>query len=425
MVYRAKFDGCVGGILNATGLFATTGEMVAWWPAGSTAEWVTFAKERRLSPPDAACVAIGETVLTKVKDGELSFEAAGRILLQAQNLAANDGTDAGRAGLAAVLDDFDALARQGKHETAPSMDDRPDLYVILGVPSAATPEQIRQAYLDRVRVLHPDRFDSARNPAAWNAANQMLLELNEAYKLLSNPGFRCRYDRLHAVQRATGHTRQPPPQQDSARDPSPRKTTPPVEAIAQKKQRLWPLLLVFLFIGWLGYLGSEETKAANDQFLNESQRGIVATPAAPPEPEPVGCEVGVESASLPDNGRTWRYDDRSPRAPLEVRTDGGEEYLVKVEENGKPVATMFIRGDSTAEMLVPLGTHTVKYATGTGEYWCGHDARFPFGQQTSFNRASEDFHFTDEGDHYSGYVLELVLQRNGNLHTSYISPEDW
>jgi hypothetical protein len=76
-------------------------------------------------------------------------------------------------------------------------------------------------------------------------------------------------------------------------------------------------------------------------------------------------------------------------------------------------------------MLLPLGTFEVKYATGTGEYWCGQDAKFPFGRQTQFFRADDIFDFTDEGDHYSGYTLELFLQPDGNMQTVSLAADEW
>lgn len=82
-----------------------------------------------------------------------------------------------------------------------------DLYAILGVSPEATPEEIREAYRARARVLHPDRFDRELQPKDWDKANEMLSELNHAYSILSNARRRREYDRL----RATRFQHQPPP----------------------------------------------------------------------------------------------------------------------------------------------------------------------------------------------------------------------
>jgi hypothetical protein len=70
-----------------------------------------------------------------------------------------------------------------------------DPYSILGVDRSATQEQIREAYVDRVRVIHPDRFDRQQQPRDWAKANEMLSELNEAYAVLRDSPAKAEYDR--------------------------------------------------------------------------------------------------------------------------------------------------------------------------------------------------------------------------------------
>jgi hypothetical protein len=55
---------------------------------------------------------------------------------------------------------------------------------ILGVPADATSEQIRQAYLDLVRVWHPDRFQS--DSRLRQIAEEHLCQINLAYSELKN-----------------------------------------------------------------------------------------------------------------------------------------------------------------------------------------------------------------------------------------------
>jgi curved DNA-binding protein CbpA len=88
-----------------------------------------------------------------------------------------------------------------------------NLYDLLGVPRNATPEQIRQAYILRSKMLHPDRFDQTKQQAEWALANEMLKELNHAYGILRASASRAHYDRT--ISEPTTH--QPSPQQQPPR----------------------------------------------------------------------------------------------------------------------------------------------------------------------------------------------------------------
>jgi hypothetical protein len=59
-----------------------------------------------------------------------------------------------------------------------------DCLRVLQLPADATPDQIRQTYLDLVRVWHPDRFQS--NSRLQQLAQERLCEINEAYSELKN-----------------------------------------------------------------------------------------------------------------------------------------------------------------------------------------------------------------------------------------------
>ena len=71
--------------------------------------------------------------------------------------------------------------------------------------------------MGRVRVIHPDRIDRQRQPQDWKKANEMLVELNEAY---SN---------LQKLQGRRGHDKAPHVSQSQPTEapPSPPETAPP------------------------------------------------------------------------------------------------------------------------------------------------------------------------------------------------------
>lgn len=71
-----------------------------------------------------------------------------------------------------------------------------DYYALLGVPSDATPAQIKSAYRKLAKQYHPDVNNSAD-------AAEKFREITEAYDTLTDPDRRRRYDRLHGTRRTT------------------------------------------------------------------------------------------------------------------------------------------------------------------------------------------------------------------------------
>lgn len=65
-------------------------------------------------------------------------------------------------------------------------------YDDLGLAAGASDEEIREAYLNLVRLLHPD---SQRDPALKRFAETQMRRVSRAYAVLSDPERRVRYDR--------------------------------------------------------------------------------------------------------------------------------------------------------------------------------------------------------------------------------------
>ena len=107
-------------------------------------------------------------------------------------------------------------------------------------------------------------------------------------------------------------------------------------------------------------------------------------------------------------------------APFRIVTpSGAESYYVKLVDafSGALVMTFFVYGGQSFETEVPLGTYRVKYATGST--WYGEDHLF--GPDTRYSEADKTFEFSVQGNQISGYTVELIRQRGGNLHTKSIS----
>lgn len=69
----------------------------------------------------------------------------------------------------------------------------PSHYGTLGVAEGAAPDEVRQAYLDLARQLHPDRWVDASADEQTEAGRRMQ-DVNEAWRVLGNPGRRLAYD---------------------------------------------------------------------------------------------------------------------------------------------------------------------------------------------------------------------------------------
>jgi hypothetical protein len=67
-------------------------------------------------------------------------------------------------------------------------------YEVLGVSRTASAGELRQAYLERARLVHPDRHIDA-GPRARAEAEHAMQELTEAWRVLGDAGRRRRYDR--------------------------------------------------------------------------------------------------------------------------------------------------------------------------------------------------------------------------------------
>jgi DnaJ-class molecular chaperone len=63
-------------------------------------------------------------------------------------------------------------------------------YLILGINSDATSDQIKEAYRRKVKKYHPDHFGEDSSP---------FLKVQEAYQVLSDPVRRKKYDQTHIV----------------------------------------------------------------------------------------------------------------------------------------------------------------------------------------------------------------------------------
>lgn len=105
-------------------------------------------------------------------------------------------------------------------------------YDTLGVDSTASATEIRAAYRTRARLWHPDRADTG------SAAR--MAELNEAYRVLSDPGRRAVYDRERLGPQVT---------YSSGSQGSSNTSTPPPRVVHPPARFPWRFMLVMATLG--------------------------------------------------------------------------------------------------------------------------------------------------------------------------------
>lgn len=124
----------------------------------------------------------------------------------------------------------------------------------------------------------------------------------------------------------------------------------------------------------------------------------------------------------PANGHVFKAIEEKAIAPLEIVTPRKEkDFLIKIVSKNKIIKMFYIRGGSSVNTKLPLGNFGLKYAS--GERWFGKNCLF--GRKTVYGKADRTFNFTKNGNQVSGYTIELLLQKGGNLPTSNISAQEW
>lgn len=282
-------------------------------------------------------------------------------------------------------------------------------YDTLMVHRQAPVEVIKAAYQTLVQKYQLER--NAGNPEVI----RFMAQLNDAYAVLSSSAKRADYDRWLDAQ----VLKQPHVQQKSQPQPKARKFFPAVLIVS-----------LLAFTGMVMVIAQDiySEKPASIPAEDTTQAVGPDSPATVPHvaPSPVDAAVPasepVAAEPLPLTGDTDTPDLQGV-APLQIKVSQGNHYLVKVEDAYSHVAlaSFFIRSGETLNTKIPVGNYVIKYAY--GQQWYGLDHLF--GAGTAYAKADDIFNFTFTGNGYSGHTIELILQSNGNLETSNISPSQF
>lgn len=156
----------------------------------------------------------------------------------------------------------------------------PTHYEALGVDLHATRDEVRQAYLARARELHPDR-------AGHTADARRMQEVNEAWRVLGDPGRRAAYDAALATSRPANAVEPPSPQVDPLDVPYRGPAAEPGDLVVAFVRMLpwmaigFVLAAIFVFTAFAGSDGDEEEPPPAGVIVDEASqcpRGTTATP---------------------------------------------------------------------------------------------------------------------------------------------------
>ena len=183
------------------------------------------------------------------------------------------------------------------------------------------------------------------------------------------------------------------------------------------------LLFTFVFDNVNANISSKPHYISNTNTYSNSDNSAYGNNEELKKNNEIKNEFNETELPFPYNGKIIYHTKARALAPLEIKIASEDYYYVKIENyyNSNTVAVIFIRPYQSIDVNIPLGSYTIKYAT--GKKWYGE--KFLFGPYTKYYKASERFDFEFNGNQYLGYTLELYLQTNGNLQTETISPSEF
>ena len=145
---------------------------------------------------------------------------------------------------------------------------------------------------------------------------------------------------------------------------------------------------------------------------------------APATQKPTEGEA-LKRVETPENGKILVRPSGEMIAPLTIKTsysDPRDYYFVLTRVGSKKaVMSFFVRGGSNAEINVPLGVYEIYYASGYS--WYGK--KDLFGSDTIYQKCEGTFEFTDDGESYIGWTLQMQKVDGGNMETYNVKESDF
>jgi hypothetical protein len=268
-------------------------------------------------------------------------------------------------------------------------------YDVLGISKFASAVEIKKAYILRSKMIHPDRFDQARQKEEWKLANEMFQELNHAYSVLKDPVTRSTYDR--SVGGAYSYQSAPPPHSSTQSSPPPRRESEPpptpkrpqYQATPNKKGVELPQwVYTLIFFGVIGLIGkgceAVKNKAPSTPSNLSAGANSPATPRYTPivysRPTATPRTVKAVPSDYPEplNGYVFKnLFSKGGHGTLKISNGCPSHSVVKLVDIAldRAVYAGFVRANSSLNATgIPDGTYRLLFASGHG--WDDVDGRF-------------------------------------------------
>lgn len=262
-----------------------------------------------------------------------------------------------------------------------------DALRVLNVERGATAAQIRQAYLDLVKVWHPDRFE--HDARLRERAVRTLQEINDAYALLQQ----------RSASPGPGHASTPPspdappasgspPHADASSRPGPVSTASPERAWTSQRNLLAAAaaVVVGILLGvWLvrdrdrdsGQLAVADGAAAPVSAAPEPTPGQAARPAdaAPPAQAPERSrrprsDDARNDVVGPESGTELRNSGTAGRGALTITNGATSDALVLLTADGGHHRALYIRRGERITLL-DLVPADYRVRAALGHQWTG------------------------------------------------------
>ena len=258
---------------------------------------------------------------------------------------------------------------------------------ILAVDPQAPPAQVRQAYLDLVKVWHPDRFE--HDPRLREKAVRTLQDINDAWAVLQRAASRPPSQSQASSSPPPSETPPPPPPRTpSSPEPGPRHQSPP-SAAASEVPRTQPesgwlsrfnvsagVLALVAGIGFGVFLvrqspATSQSTSADVPPLPAADDVRDAQPVAD-DPAPRRAPAKERTGSpRPESGADVRpFSSRGHGALSIVNSDGSDAVVALGDSTALSRLIYVRRGEKVTLLDVAAGEYNVRAMLGRG--WDGH-----------------------------------------------------